>query len=208
MQGTLRIHIIGQKGKCAVEVDRGGDLGVEHCALSESLELRQGKIRQVLRQPLKQQLLHASGSGGQKIHLSGRNTRVAQSSVAVLALHASSGETWQIQPLIGRAARWAEGAFHQPIDAASTLVLSIREHNEGSLQPGHRLHIASIELSGQRVPNQLHADPIEILHDQQIICLQKLLLQLIRSEAQHRGAAKRKHRDHGPLSGRPDTSHQ
>ena len=142
-------------------------------------------MRQVFRQLFKQQLLHTSGGCRQKIHLSVRNTGMAQGSEAILQLHASSRQTWQVQPLLNRATRWPKSTLHQSIHTAVPLVLSIGEHNKRPLQPRRRLHIAAIKLAGQRIPDQLHANAVEILHDQQVINVHELLLQLIRSQTRH-----------------------
>ena len=42
LQAALSIHRIRQESERTVEIDRGGHLGIEHCALGKGLELRLG----------------------------------------------------------------------------------------------------------------------------------------------------------------------
>ena len=60
LQPALSLDGAGKQGESTVEVDRGGHLGVENGALHHRLKLRTGEVRQVCRQALAQQLLHAN----------------------------------------------------------------------------------------------------------------------------------------------------
>ena len=86
----------------------------------------------------------------------------------ILQLHTTGRQTGQIQPFFSGISVRSERRLHQAVHTAPCLMFPVGEHHEAALQPRSSVHIAGIQTTGQRIPDQLHADPVEILHEQQI----------------------------------------
>ena len=87
--------------------------------------------------------------------------------VAILDLHAAAGQTRQVEALAAHRLGIAHGRFDDGIHAAAAAVLAVGQHGEAPL---HRLagpQVGRINPALQGITHQGHADPIEILDQQQ-----------------------------------------
>ena len=116
---------------------------------------------------------------------------MAELAITILELNATSGQAGKIQAFAGRATDITEGLLHQAVHTAAPFMFSVGEHNKALLQPGDSLHVARIELARQRILDQLHADPVQVLNDQQLGSVNKVVQELLRCEAGHRDWVRR-----------------
>ena len=97
----------------------------------------------------------------------------------ILVFHTSRRKTRQIKTITTRQLRIIKGLFHQPVHAPAPFMLSIREHDEAALQFRRGPDVGRIQTPRERILHQLHTDPVQILHDQKILSVDKLLKKLI-----------------------------
>ena len=100
-----------------------------------------------------------------------------------LTLNPTSGEAWQVQPLVPRVVPVPQCLLHQPVDAPPTLMFAIGEHSEAPLQGCNSVNVVRIDPTGEGILHQVHADPIEVLNDQEIVNPCELSQQCIRGES-------------------------
>ena len=93
---------------------------------------------------------------------------MTQLSVAVLQLDPSSGQARKIQTVsFGRV--WVrQGLLDQAIHATPAFMFTVGQHNERSFQLSGCTDVGRIHPPREWILHQLHADAIQILHDQQI----------------------------------------
>jgi hypothetical protein len=103
--------------------------------------------------------------------------------MAILKLDPTGGKSAQVQPGMSRIWIATKRLLHKPIHTAASLVLTIGEHGKSVSQLSRSHHIGPIHLPCQWIIHQLHADPVEVLDDQQVVSHRKLIKQLIRANA-------------------------
>ena len=114
-------------------------------------------------------------------------TQVAK---AILQLHPSSRQAWQITALAFGEIGIPKGLLHEAVHPAPPFVLTIGQHSELAIQSGDRVHIGRIHTPRQWILHQLHADAVQVLHDQQVFSTGELLQQLIGRQTGHGGSGR------------------
>ena len=107
--------------------------------------------------------------------------------MAILELHSTCCQPGEIQTLSACFGDVAQGTFHQTIHAAFAFVFAIGEHHEATVQLRRRLHVTAIKRPGEGILHEVHAHPIEVLHDQGVVRIPNLGQQLLGSEGGHDG---------------------
>ena len=158
---------------------------VQHRRLAEGLEHSGARAGT---EPFRHGLhpcLELGGDGRKKRQLRSTDTGVADGTVLALGLNAARRESREIEPFPGRITLWPHGSLHQPVHPAAAAVLPIGEDAEAVAKPADRFDVVSWQRPCQRVAHQGHADPIEILDQEDVGAGADLLLQLLEGETRH-----------------------
>ena len=113
---------------------------------------------------------------------------MAQVAKAILQLHPSSRQAWQITALMSREIGIPQGLLHEAVHPAPPFMLTVGQHSELTIQSGDRIHIGRVHAPRQWILHQLHADAVKVLHDQQILSTAELLQQLVGRQTGHGGS--------------------
>ena len=95
---------------------------------------------------------------------------MTQLSVAVLQLDTTSCKARQVKTVAFGRVRVRQGLLDQAIHATPAFMLTVGQHNERSFQLSGCTDVGRIHPPREWILHQLHADAIEVLHDQQILC--------------------------------------